>query len=377
MRIGVIGIGEAGGRIADRFAYYNRKLIHVHQTIVPICLAINTAKSDLMGMEVLPMEDRILIGQTIVKGHGAGLNRQLGAEIVKDELHTIKRAIAEKGTHRVDAFLLVAGLGGGTGSGGLPLLAQGLKEFYSEPVYTLGILPGDEEGKVIAVNAAQCLLELPKVSDAIILFDNNLWRVHGRPIKESYESMNRELVEGFPTLLGAGEAMSVSKVGLKVIDASDIINTLKGLTVLGYSKINLPLRFRFFSRKSFSLGQLDPSSMCYSVIKSSIYGKLTTEVGIETAEKALVLVSGPPHMLSREGIERAKGWLEKLIPGAEVRAGDYPIPDSKCLDAVTMLSGIHQISAVETLLEKAKRFEEEMALKRKTKLKLDEMMGSS
>ncbi|MCJ7558017.1 MAG: cell division protein, partial [Gammaproteobacteria bacterium] len=70
MRVGVIGIGQAGGRVADNLVYHS--LWGRHRGIVPFALAVNSAQSDLLGLKTIQKKDRILIGQTVVKGHGVG-----------------------------------------------------------------------------------------------------------------------------------------------------------------------------------------------------------------------------------------------------------------------------------------------------------------
>ena len=54
-------------------------------------------------------------------------------------------------------------------------------------------------------------------------------------------------------------------------------------------------------------------------------GRLTLPCDFSTAERALVLVAGPPDELDRKGIEKAKSWVEENIAGVEVRGGDYPV----------------------------------------------------
>ena len=119
MRVGVIGIGQAGGRVADHLTYHS--LWGRHQGIVPFALAVNSAQADLLGLKTIQKKDRILVGQTVVKGHGVGLNRKVGAKVAKHGLHSVMHAVTEKVIHHVDAFLVIAGLGGGTGSGGAQL----------------------------------------------------------------------------------------------------------------------------------------------------------------------------------------------------------------------------------------------------------------
>jgi Cell division GTPase len=80
MKLAMIGFGQAGGKIIDKFVEYDQR----HgSNIVQSAIAVNTAKADLMGLESIPTERRVLIGQARVKGHGVGADNELGAEIAK------------------------------------------------------------------------------------------------------------------------------------------------------------------------------------------------------------------------------------------------------------------------------------------------------
>ena len=234
MRIAVIGIGQAGGRIADLFTYQSQ--YGMARDSFPVALAINTAQADLSSLTAIPKEDRLLIGVSEVRGHGVGLHREVAAEVATEALPTIMRAIVRKHLEYVDAFCLIAGLGGGTGSGSVPVIASKLKELYDQPVYVIGTLPTTDEGNFMTENAAACIAELHPIVDGILVFDNHLWRKEGQPLEQTYESMNYEIVRPFPLLLAAGEA-SQKMVGIKVVDASDIMATWRDLTYIGYWKI--------------------------------------------------------------------------------------------------------------------------------------------
>ncbi|MDI6655444.1 MAG: cell division protein, partial [Candidatus Hydrothermarchaeota archaeon] len=114
MKVLIVGIGQAGGKIADQFLMDDRKS-HAPHTFEAI--AINTAVSDLTGLRYIPKEDRILIGETLVKGHGVGADNKKAAQIAEDDIEIILNRISKSGVSNLDAFFLVAGLGGGTGSG--------------------------------------------------------------------------------------------------------------------------------------------------------------------------------------------------------------------------------------------------------------------
>ena len=166
MKLFAIGFGQAGGKIVDLLLEYDMR---TRQKSIARALAINTAKTDLMGLTNIPMEDRLLIGQTVAKGHGIGADNEMGAKIATDDIYTIQSAVDVRGTHETEAFLVAAGLGGGTGSGGAPVIARRLKKLYSEPVYGMGILPSNEEGSLYSLNAARSLMTFIKEVDALFL----------------------------------------------------------------------------------------------------------------------------------------------------------------------------------------------------------------
>ena len=76
MRIGAIGVGQAGGRILDAFVYNN--IWGGHKDVLPLTLAINAAKADLLGLSSVPRKDRILLGHTLVKGTEREVTRRWG-----------------------------------------------------------------------------------------------------------------------------------------------------------------------------------------------------------------------------------------------------------------------------------------------------------
>ncbi|MFB6131534.1 MAG: cell division protein, partial [Salinigranum sp.] len=78
MKLALIGFGQAGGKIVDKFIEYERR---TGTDIFRQPMAVNTAKVDLRGLERVPQDRRVLIGQSRVKGHGVGADNELGAEI--------------------------------------------------------------------------------------------------------------------------------------------------------------------------------------------------------------------------------------------------------------------------------------------------------
>ena len=170
------------------------------------------------------------------------------------------------------------------------------------------------------------------------LNEQELTKKLGEDIVENYNVMNHELVKPFPYLLEAGETAG-RMVGVKVVDASDIIKTLNGFSVIGWSEVKVQRRIFSFLRRRTSIDQLNPATMCQmSLVDASI--RLTAECDIKSVKRALFLIAGPPSELSREGVERARSWLQQVVGDAEVRGGDFPIPGEKKITGILVLSGI-------------------------------------
>jgi len=364
MRFFTIGFGQAGGKILDLFLG-REKEAGSNIKIKP--LAVNTARTDLIGLKYVPNDCRLLIGQTVVKGHGVGTDNKLGAKIAQDEIDTILNAIDKMGTHDIDAFLIIAGLGGGTGSGGSPVLAKYLSETYSEPVYTIGVLPAPEEGKLYSLNAARSMISLLKYVDNLILVDNGAWKFEGMSLRESFSKINEEIVKRLALLARAGEPIEVEMVGEMVVDSSEVINTLRGggISTIGYATTLIEekkSRFTLFQRKKEidEFAKNDKATRIASLVRRAALGRLTIPCNIRSAERALVLVAGPPEHLDRKGLEKAKLWLEEEIAGVEVRAGDYPTRRTKHVAALVILANVTDVPRVKQLQRLAAEAKEEM-----------------
>ena len=358
MRIFVIGYGQAGGRIAETFLDYAKK---TGQNFVVRAIAVNTARSDLMGLKIIPMEDRILVGESLTKGHGIGADNELGARVATDELYSIQSEIDKRGTHQVDAFLIIAGLGGGTGSGGAPVLARRLKKLYEEPVYALGVLPARDEGSLYSLNAARSMLTLVNEADNLFLFDNDAWKKGGESVKEAFADINEEIVRRFAILFGAGEA---NEVGQMVVDAAEVMNTLKGggISTIGYAseQIESEGMLKKFLGKKKGMENLDTVTRITSLVRRAVAGRLTIPCDVSTAQRALIIAAGPPKELSRKGLEKSKVRIEEMIKGKEVRGGDFPVVKGQYVSTIVLFSGVTDVPRIKELQEIAAEAQEKM-----------------
>ena len=350
MKLALIGVGQAGGKVVEALLRYDAS---TGRGVVKSALAVNTAKADLVGLDLIPAANRVLVGQSRVKGHGVGADNDLGSSVMSEDIGEVLSALDEVQTHDVDAFLVVAGLGGGTGSGGAPVLARELKRLYSEPVYGLGLLPGRDEGGIYTLNAARSLQTFVREVDNLILFDNDAWRQSGESVKEGYATLNDELARRLGVLFSAGEATE-GQVAESVVDASEIINTLAsgGVSTIGYASATVERpKAGLLSRLKGRHEEMDDGesmNRVTSLIRRATLGRLTLPCLLKDVERALVVVSGPPEALSRRGIERGRKWVEEEAGTMEVRGGDFPL-DSNHVAAVVLLSGVTAVPRIKEL----------------------------
>jgi cell division GTPase FtsZ len=64
------------------------------------------------------------------------------------------------------------------------------------------------------------------------------------------------------------------------------------------------------------------------------------------AEKALILIAGPPHELSMRGYMTFRHWIDRTIRGQEVRSGDYPIINTRYIAVLVVLAGLENVTKI-------------------------------
>jgi cell division GTPase FtsZ len=350
VKLTLVGVGQAGGKVVDALLAYEQR---AGLDFVVDAVAVNTARTDLLGLQRVSPDRQVLVGTTGVKGHGVGADNDLGARLVAEDIEEVLSAIDDVPTHAMDAFLVVAGLGGGTGSGGAPVIARELRHLYTEPVYGLGILPGSDEGGIYTLNAARSFQTFVREVDNLIAFDNDAWRRSGQTLESGYGEMNEQLARVLGVLFSAGETDGTF-VAESVVDASEIINTLSngGVTTIGYAAAPVE-RAPKGLLATFGASPPEPDrgerlNRVLTLVRRAALGRLTLPCEVDAVERALVVVAGPPPELSRRGVERARRWVEEATGSMEVRGGDYPM-DSGYVAAVVVLSGVYDVPRIKEL----------------------------
>ena len=331
MKLLIIGLGQCGGKIADEFARLGmRARLQRKINIITGTFAVNTDIADLTGLYTIKPDyrHRILIGGQKTSGHGVGKINELGAEIAKEDSDKIIDAIRTSELFsETDAFLVVAGAAGGTGSGAIPTVTQYLKERYIEkPIYNLIVLPFQHEEEIegrTIYNSATCLKSAYLVADAVILIDNQRYIKKDSSIRNNLAQINASIVEPFYNLLCTGEEKKPQYIGSRMLDAGDIIQTLSGWTVLGHGTSQIPRIKISFKEKHGFREKVTESQKGVQAMNKAI-GELSLQCKPTDAGRGLYLLSAPPEEMDMNLIKELGGYLKTIATEAILRTGDYP-----------------------------------------------------
>lgn len=376
MKLVVLGLGQCGGRIADEFARLNKRAESRRGVkIITGAYAVNSDEADLSGLETIPSDyqHRILMGGRKTIGHGVGKISSLAAEVTKESADKIIDALrVTPRFYETDAFLLVASGAGGTGSGGLPVLAEIIKKRYSiKPVYSLIVLPfeheEDDEARSI-VNTATCLKSAYSVADAVFLADNQRYVRRDGTLINNMSEINRQIVSPFYNLLCAGEETKRKHIGARVVDAGDIIQTLGGWTTIGYGKSSLGLWMNPLERKRNFRKKGAETHVALQAMDEALC-ELSVDIRPADVGSAVYVLSAPAKEMSMDAIKETGDYLKQVAPSAQIRGGDYPREKGE-LSITMVLSQICDVDRVKEYYPKLKecnhvleRIEKEKAAK--------------
>ncbi len=184
--------------------------------------AMNT---DALHLSVSKADEKVLIGKELTRGLGAGGKPNIGREAAKEALSELKKAVSG-----ADMVFVLAGMGGGTGTGAIPVIAQLAKETGA---VVIGVVTMPFESEKARIDKAEFgLQELREVTDTCVVLDNNrLVDIAGQlPIEQAFAVAN-ELVS---TML-KGIVETITLPSLINLDYADVSAVMKdgGISVIG------------------------------------------------------------------------------------------------------------------------------------------------
>lgn len=229
LKIGVVGSGQAGGRLAEVFFNFGYQAI-----------AINTARQDLELLS-LPADNKFHMNYSIGPG-GSGKNIEVGRAALEDSLGDVRVFMAEK-LQDVDLYLATFSLGGGSGSGSAELLIELLNEL-GKPVICICAVPGSFDDTQSKYNAIQTLSKLAdqaagqKINSLVLVDNARLESIYsGLSQADFWKTTNLAVAQP----LHLFNSMSAKPTKYEALDSADFsISLLEsgGCTIFGSNKIS-------------------------------------------------------------------------------------------------------------------------------------------
>jgi cell division protein FtsZ len=283
-RIKVVGVGGSGGNAISRMMECKLRGVEF--------VAVNTDAQDLHHSKA---GDKIHIGKNLTKGLGAGMNPEIGRQAAEENRDEIAEVL--KGS---DMVFVTCGLGGGTGTGASPIVAEVAKEAGA---LTIGVVtkPFSFEGAQRRAIAMEGLENLKDRVDALIVISNDrLIQIIDRKTTlvnafRVVDDVLRQGVQGISDL--------ISKPGIVNVDFADVKAILQdaGSALMG-------------------IGIAAGENRATQAAKAAINSPLL-EFSIDGAKGILFNVSGGPDITMLEINEAANVITESIDPNAKVIFG--------------------------------------------------------
>ncbi len=301
--IKVVGTGGGGNNTINRISEVG---IVGAETI-----AINTDAQDLLYTTA---DKKILIGKELTHGLGAGSDPKIGEEAAKESEHEIKEAL-----QGADMVFITCGLGGGTGTGSAPIIAEISKKLGA---LTVGIvtLPFSMEGNRRWENAVYGLERLESVVDTLIVIPNDklLEIAPDLPLHTAFKVADEILTNAVK-----GIAELITKTGLINLDFADVkaVMSSGGVALIG-------------------VGESDSENRAVEAVEKAVNNPLL-DVDISGANGALINVSGGPDMTLDEARRVVEGVSERLDPDARIIWGAQISEDlAKTIRVMLIVTGV-------------------------------------
>jgi len=301
--IKVVGCGGGGNNTINRMSEVG---------IVGVdTIAINTDAQDLLYTTA---DKKILIGRELTKGLGAGSEPRLGEEAARENESDIKKAL-----QNCDMVFVTCGLGGGTGTGSAPVVAEIAKKLGA---LTVGVvtMPFSMEGNRRYENAVVGLEKMEQVADTLIVIPNDklLELAPELPLHTAFKVADEILTNAV-----RGIAELVTKAGLVNLDFADIRAVMKGggVALIG-------------------VGESDTENRAVEAVEKAINNPLL-DVDISGANGALINVIGGEDMTLDEARKVVETITEKLDEDARVIWGAQIYKDmEKTIRTMLIVTGV-------------------------------------
>ena len=298
----VIGVGGAGGNAVNRMIQAGMKGVDF--------MVINTDAQDL---ENNAAENKIQIGKNLTRGLGAGAKSEIGRDAIESDKDAVKSLI-----EGADMVFITAGMGGGTGTGAAPRIAQIAREMG---VLTVGIvtLPFNFEGPKRMNRGLAGITELRKVCDTLISIPNQKLM--------SVVDKDTTVVEAFKL---ADSVLHHASKGI-----SDLIN-VHGLVNLDFADVETIMKN--MGEAIIGTGTAKGEERAVLAAQQAISSPLLDNASISGAQGVLVNITGGSDLAIMEVDQATNIIFEEAGQGANIIFGAVIDPSLKDEIMVTVIA---------------------------------------
>lgn len=283
-KVRVVGTGGSGNNTMKRMQEIGIKDAEL--------IAMNTDAQHLLST---PADSKLLMGEEITEGLGAGSDPEVGEEAAEEDMKQMKQMISDS-----NLVFVTCGLGGGTGTGSASVIARAANEIDSLSVGVV-TLPFSVEGEKRMQNAIRGLKKLRNEADTVIVIPNDklLEIVPELPLNAAFKVADEVLANAVK-----GMTEMITKPGLVNLDFADIRTVLKdgGAAMIG-------------------LGESDSDekgeARALEAVEEALNSPLL-DIEIQNAGKALVNVVGGPSMSLREAEVVMEAVASKIKKDAHI-----------------------------------------------------------
>ncbi len=285
----VIGCGGSGSNTIQRV---------MEEGIIGADLyAINTDAQHLLNIKV---RNKILIGRSRTRGLGAGSVPQIGQDAAQES-----KAMIEKAVGNADMVFITCGLGGGTGTGAAPVVAEVARDCGALTIAVV-TLPFSVEGAIRMENAEAGLERLRDVVDTVIVVPNDklLEVVPHLPLQAAFKVCDEVLMRAVK-----GITELITRPGLVNLDFADVrvIMQKSGVAMIG-------------------LGEAEGENKALESVQKALRSPLL-DVDVSGATSALINVVGGPDMTIAEAESVVNELYTRIDPKARLIWGAMIDPD--------------------------------------------------
>jgi cell division protein FtsZ len=284
-KIKVLGIGGAGGNTVNSIIESGYQGIE--------CLVVNT---DAQALENSKAPIKIRLGARSAKGLGAGANPEAGKRAAEETLNEIMEHLED-----ADIVFLTAGMGGGTGSGALPVIARALKE---RGILSIAVVtrPFNFEGKKRALIAESAIQQLKRDVDTLIVIPNqNLLNVvdASTSMIDAFNMINAVLGQAVKSISDI-----IAKPGHINVDFADVRAIMKdrGLAIMGAARAS-------------------GEDRALEATLAAISSPLLENMNINGSQSVLLNITGSKNLSLHEVSQAASIIYEQADPDAQIILG--------------------------------------------------------